>query len=86
MRGDDDDDGSEGGNPPELVEGRMEDIALFGYRERCQRHSNRGCEHRERLFCCYYQYRRILFEFDQIQVVSVPERSLGSEIQQVWLF
>ena len=28
--GDDDDDDSEGGNPPELVEGRMEDIALSG--------------------------------------------------------
>ena len=57
--GDDDDDDDGGINPPELVEGRMEDIALSGI-VRCQRHSNRGREHRERLFCCYYQYRRIL--------------------------
>lgn len=68
--GDDDDDDSEGGNPPELVEGRMEDIALSGIVRDASGTPIEGVSIVSGSSAATTNTDGF-FEFDQIQVVSV---------------
>lgn len=69
--GDDDDDDSEGGNPPELVEGRMEDIALSGIVRDASGTPIEGVSIVSGSSAATTNTDGF-FEFDQIQVVNVP--------------
>lgn len=69
--GDDDDDDSGGGNPPELVEGRMEDIALSGIVRDASGTPIEGVSIVSGSSAATTNTDGF-FEFDQIQVVSVP--------------
>ena len=68
--GDDDDDDSEGGNPPELVEGRMEDIALSGIVRDASGTPIEGVSIVSGSSAATTNTDGF-FEFDQIQVVNV---------------
>lgn len=69
--GDDDDDDSGGGNPPELVEGRMEDIALSGIVRDASGTPIEGVSIVSGSSAATTNTDGF-FEFDQVQVVSVP--------------
>lgn len=73
--GDDDDDDSGGGNPPELVEGRMEDIALSGIVRDASGTPIEGVSIVSGSSAATTNTDGF-FEFDQIQVVSVLNRSV----------
>lgn len=73
--GDDDDDDSGGGNPPELVEGRMEDIALSGIVRDASGTPIEGVSIVSGSSAATTNTDGF-FEFDQIQVVSVQNRSV----------
>lgn len=73
--GDDDDDDSGGGNPPELVEGRMEDIALSGIVRDASGTPIEGVSIVSGSSSATTNTDGF-FEFDQIQVVSVLNRSV----------
>lgn len=73
--GDDDDDDDGGINPPELVEGRMEDIALSGIVRDASGTPIEGVSIVSGSSAATTNTDGF-FEFDQIQVVSVLNRSV----------